>query len=57
MSAEIERIDGEIARAEGKLNNANFVNKAPAKLVDAEREKVKKYQDMKAKCVAQLENL
>ena len=57
LSAEIERIDGEIARAEGKLNNANFVNKAPAKLVDAEREKVKKYQDMKAKCVAQLENL
>ena len=57
LTAEIERIDGEIARAEGKLNNANFVNKAPAKLVDAEREKVKKYQDMKAKCVAQLENL
>ncbi len=57
LTAEIERIDGEIARAEGKLNNPNFVNKAPAKLVDAEKEKVKKYQDMKAKCVAQLESL
>ena len=57
LTAEIERIDGEILRAESKLSNANFVNKAPAKLVDAEREKVKKYQDMKAKCVAQLESL
>ena len=55
--AEIERIDGEISRAEGKLNNESFVSKAPAKLVDAEREKVKKYQDMKEKCVAQLESL
>lgn len=54
LTAEIERIDGEIARAEGKLNNPNFVNKAPKKLVDDEREKVKKYQDMKEKCLAQL---
>ena len=57
LSAEIERIDGEIARAEGKLNNPNFVNKAPQKLVDAEKEKLNKYQDMKAKCAAQLESL
>ena len=57
LTAEIERIDGEIARAEGKLNNESFVSKAPAKLVEAEREKVKKYQDMRAKCVAQLESL
>ena len=57
LSAEIERIDGEIARAESKLSNENFVARAPQKLVEAEREKVKKYQDMKAKCVAQLESL
>jgi valyl-tRNA synthetase len=57
LSAEIERIDAEIARAEGKLNNESFVSKAPAKLVDAEKEKLAKYQDMKAKCVAQLESL
>ncbi len=57
LSAEIERIDGEIQRAQGKLNNPNFVGKAPQKLVDAEREKVKKYEDMKAKCLAQLAGL
>ena len=57
LIAEIERIDSEIERAQGKLNNPNFVNKAPAKLVDAEKDKVKKYEDMKAKCVAQLESL
>ena len=57
LSAEIERIDGEIARAESKLSNENFVARAPQKLVEAEREKVKKYQDMKAKCLAQLESL
>ena len=54
LSAEIERIESEIARAEGKLHNESFVSKAPAKLVDAEREKLAKYQDMKAKCVAPL---
>ncbi len=57
LTAEIERIDGEIQRAQGKLNNPNFVGKAPQKLVDAEREKVKKYEDMKAKCLAQLAGL
>jgi len=57
LTAEIERINGEIARAEGKLNNEKFVSKAPKKLVDEEREKVKKYQDMKAKCEAQLAGL
>ncbi len=57
LSAEIERIEGEIQRAESKLSNENFVARAPQKLVDAEKVKVKKYQDMKAKCVAQLESL
>ena len=49
--------DGEIARAESKLSNEQFVSKAPQTLVDAEREKMKKYQGMKEKCLAQLENL
>lgn len=57
LSAEIERIKGEIVRAEGKLANVNFVNKAPAKLVEDEREKVKKYEEMLKKCEGQLAEL
>ena len=57
LAAEIDRIKGEIARAEGKLANENFVNKAPAKLVEDEREKVKKYRDMLEKCESQLKDL
>ncbi|MBQ5926611.1 MAG: valine--tRNA ligase [Clostridia bacterium] len=57
LTAEIERLDGEIARAKGKLSNQNFVAKAPKKLVDEEQAKLEKYQDMKAKCVSQLAEL
>jgi valyl-tRNA synthetase len=57
LTAEIERIDSEIARAQGKLNNPNFVNKAPKKLVEVEQEKVRTYEAMKEKCLAQLAEL
>ena len=57
LTAEIERIDSEISRANGKLNNPNFVNKAPKKLVEDEQEKVRKYEAMKEKCLAQLAEL
>jgi valyl-tRNA synthetase len=39
-AAERERLQGEIARAEAKLGNQGFVAKAPAHLVEAEREKL-----------------
>ena len=47
----------EIARCEGMLNNPNFVNKAPAAKVDAEKEKLAKYKEMKDKVETQLEQL
>lgn len=47
LSAEIERVDGEIARAEGKLANKDFTDKAPAALVEKEREKLDKYRELK----------
>ena len=34
------RLEGEIARAEGKLANRGFVDKAPPQVVEAEREKL-----------------
>jgi valyl-tRNA synthetase len=40
--AERERLRGEISRAEAKLANAGFVAKAPAELVQAEREKLER---------------
>jgi valyl-tRNA synthetase len=36
------------------LNNPNFVNKAPAAKVDAEKEKLHKYQEMLEKVTVQL---
>jgi valyl-tRNA synthetase len=42
-SAEIERLRKEIGRAERMLANEGFVAKAPADVVDAEREKLERY--------------
>ncbi len=42
-AAEIERLQKEIARAEGMLANERFVQNAPAEVVDAEREKLARY--------------
>jgi valyl-tRNA synthetase len=41
--AEIDRLEKEIARAEGMLANERFVSKAPADVVEAEREKLERY--------------
>ena len=41
----------------GKLSNQGFVSKAPEKVVEEEREKQKKYEDMLDKVVERLESL
>jgi valyl-tRNA synthetase len=43
-AAEIERLQKEIARAEGMLANDHFVKNAPPAVVEAEREKLARYQ-------------
>jgi valyl-tRNA synthetase len=40
LRKEIERVEGEVSRAEGKLSNEKFVDRAPAAVVEAEREKL-----------------
>ena len=40
LNKEIANMENEIKRAEGKLNNPGFVGKAPANVVQAEREKL-----------------
>ena len=41
LEKEQKNLQGEIARASGKLNNPGFLNKAPANLVEQEKEKLK----------------
>ncbi|MBP1757200.1 MAG: valine--tRNA ligase [Firmicutes bacterium] len=67
LGKEIERLEKEkanleqeVARVSGKLENAEFVAKAPAKVIDVEREKITRYQAMLASAnerLAQLRNL
>ncbi|MDO4478893.1 MAG: valine--tRNA ligase [Lachnospiraceae bacterium] len=54
LEAESKKMDGEIKRCEGMLNNPNFVNKAPEAKVAAERDKLAKYKAMKEKLEEQL---
>jgi valyl-tRNA synthetase len=42
-SAEIDRLEKEIARAEGMLANERFTSKAPPEVVEAERDKLARY--------------
>lgn len=57
ISGEIENLKKEISRAEGKLSNESFVAKAPASVVDSEREKLVKYREKLAASVAALEQI
>jgi valyl-tRNA synthetase len=43
VEAQREKLRGEIKRAEAKLANEKFVDRAPAQVVDAEREKLERY--------------
>jgi len=43
LEAEVERLRGEIGRAEGMLANERFVANAPDDVVEAEREKLERY--------------
>ena len=45
LATELKKTEGEIARLEGKLSNAGFVAKAPAAVVEGEKEKLAKYKE------------
>ena len=45
LTAEKERVEGEIKRLSGKLSNEGFVSKAPASVVEGERAKLEKYKE------------
>ncbi|GIM28663.1 valine--tRNA ligase [Clostridium polyendosporum] len=46
LNKEKNKLQGEIDRVEKKVNNPNFVNKAPKEVVDAEKAKGDKYREM-----------
>ncbi len=47
LGTELDKVNGEIARLEGKLSNESFTSRAPAAVVDAEREKLARYIEKK----------
>ncbi|MCD8391519.1 MAG: valine--tRNA ligase [Firmicutes bacterium] len=57
LNKEKKSLEGEIKRVEGKLNNAGFVNKAPAAVVDEERAKGEKYKEMLDKVIESIKNM
>jgi valyl-tRNA synthetase len=54
MAEEVARLEKEIARCEKQLGNEKFTSRAPAHLVDAEREKLARYEAERAALTAQL---
>ena len=54
IQAELDKAKAELKRAEGMLANEKFVSKAPAALIEAEKEKVKKYTELITKLESSL---
>lgn len=57
LEKEKSKLEGEIKRVVGKLSNEGFVKKAPAKLVEEEKEKQAKYEEMLSSVLERLESL
>ncbi|GAB6040043.1 valine--tRNA ligase [Endothiovibrio diazotrophicus] len=57
LGKEIERLRGEIAKGEAKLNNPSFADKAPAQIVDGVRHKVEENQAALEQLTDQLEKI
>ena len=57
LGKEVARLEGEIAKARGKLGNAQFVERAPAKVVAQERERLAGFEATLGKLREQLDKL
>jgi valyl-tRNA synthetase len=57
LASGIKTAEQEIARIDGKLGNANFVARAPAEVVEEQRERRAEYAESRAKLAAALERL
>jgi valyl-tRNA synthetase len=57
LARELGKIEGEVKRLRGKLDNPGFVAKAPAEVVEREREKLAAQEQAQARLEAQRETL
>ena len=57
LRGEEKRLEGELARSYGMLNNEKFVSRAPQAKIDAEKEKLEKYSQMMQQAKARLAQL
>lgn len=57
LKKEEEKLIKEVERVEKKLSNEGFVSKAPANVIEEEKEKMAKYKDMLEKVKQQISNL
>ena len=57
LRGEEKRLEGELARSYGMLNNEKFVSRAPQAKIDAEKEKLEKYSQMMEQVKARLAQL
>ena len=57
LSKELARVKGEIAKCEGKLGNASFVDRAPAAVVDQEKARLADFASLRDKLAEQLQRL
>ena len=57
LKKEIARLEGEIPKAQAKLGNASFVERAPAKVVEQERTRLAGFESTLAKLREQMQKL
>jgi valyl-tRNA synthetase len=57
LQKEINRLEIEIRKANGKLENKNFVEKAPAEVINQEKERLLAFTELSEKVKSQLEKL
>ena len=57
LEKEKKKLEGEIKRVVRKLSNEGFTNKAPKKIVDEEKNKQKKYEEMLEKVLVRLDEI
>lgn len=56
LEKEVEKTNQEIERIVKKLNNAGFIGKAPAEVIEKEKEKLAQYEDSRAALKGRLES-